>query len=242
MKLTPAEHFVAHQLLCKMHPNVKNLAYALVRMTGNPRTNNKLYGWMRKRVAAASSIILKRSLGDPDFRKKAREASIKALKDPRHRQKMSEIMTEVNKNVPKDEKKRRKNKNSQKSKEYHAKLDLEKKKELYEKINATKKKNGSYEKWASMVSENRKQYWEKVREEGTLSELTKRMVESRREKSGYTVSPEARKRLSAASRRMWEDRREKGGYKSTFVPNEEQRRKMSEASKAYWASKKKSKG
>jgi len=50
--LTPEEHYVSHQLLVKMYPNEKSLAWAAVRMTHhstNNRTNNKLYGWLKRR-------------------------------------------------------------------------------------------------------------------------------------------------------------------------------------------------
>ena len=58
VQLTPEEHFVAHQLLCKMHPEVKGLAYAVQAMTIDSPTNmkrsrNKLFGWIRRRYAAA---------------------------------------------------------------------------------------------------------------------------------------------------------------------------------------------
>lgn len=53
--LTPEEHYVAHQLLVKMHPGVKGLTYAVVVMTGNPHglRCNKLYGWLRRAHVAA---------------------------------------------------------------------------------------------------------------------------------------------------------------------------------------------
>jgi hypothetical protein len=50
--LTPEEHFVAHLLLVKIHPDHHGLVAAVVRMTGNsphPGTSNKLYGWVRRR-------------------------------------------------------------------------------------------------------------------------------------------------------------------------------------------------
>lgn len=52
VNLTPEEHYVAHQLLCKMHPNNGALAKAAQMMTCN-RPSNKLYGWVRKRHASA---------------------------------------------------------------------------------------------------------------------------------------------------------------------------------------------
>lgn len=53
--LTPEEHYVAHQLLCKMHPENFKLAKAAMMMTAQ-RPNNKVYGWLRRRHAKAQSI------------------------------------------------------------------------------------------------------------------------------------------------------------------------------------------
>lgn len=49
-RLTPEEHYVAHQLLVKIYPNHFGLVQAAQRMcTG--RSNNKLYGWLRRRLS-----------------------------------------------------------------------------------------------------------------------------------------------------------------------------------------------
>lgn len=54
-KLTPEEHFVAHQLLVKMHPGNLKLLHAAHMMTvcskSNEKRNNKEYGWLKKRRA-----------------------------------------------------------------------------------------------------------------------------------------------------------------------------------------------
>lgn len=51
--LTPEEHYVAHQLLVKLHPGNSKLLWAALAMTGsgrgNGRAGNKLYGWLRRR-------------------------------------------------------------------------------------------------------------------------------------------------------------------------------------------------
>lgn len=50
--LTPEEHFLAHQLLVKIYPNSPPLINAAVIMTTHhtkQRTNNKLFGWLRRR-------------------------------------------------------------------------------------------------------------------------------------------------------------------------------------------------
>lgn len=51
-KLTPEEHYVAHQLLIKIYPEVDALVYAAKRMTSSSdvlQRKNKLYGWLRRR-------------------------------------------------------------------------------------------------------------------------------------------------------------------------------------------------
>jgi hypothetical protein len=51
VRLTPEEHYVAHQLLTRMYPDSKGLVYAAVRMTqgsNNGTRSNKMYGWLRR--------------------------------------------------------------------------------------------------------------------------------------------------------------------------------------------------
>ena len=52
--LTPEEHFVAHQLLTKIHPTNIKLRFSLQAMlmdTGNRKRKNKAYGWVRRLVS-----------------------------------------------------------------------------------------------------------------------------------------------------------------------------------------------
>lgn len=56
VRLTPEEHYVAHQLLVKIY-NLPALVYAANMMTSTSNTTsrtNKLYGWLRKRLQAAA--------------------------------------------------------------------------------------------------------------------------------------------------------------------------------------------
>src|SRR5580704_18811987 len=59
VRLTPEEHYVAHQLLVKLYPGNTALIAAACLMTGKPspltgRTGgNKLHGWLRRRYAEA---------------------------------------------------------------------------------------------------------------------------------------------------------------------------------------------
>lgn len=57
VNLTPEEHYVAHQLLAKMHPENHPLLKAAQMMIPN-RPSNKLYGWIRRRYAAIQKIKL----------------------------------------------------------------------------------------------------------------------------------------------------------------------------------------
>lgn len=52
VKLTPEEHYVAHQLLVKMYPDNDLLVYAANKMTissKNTKRNNRRYGWLKRR-------------------------------------------------------------------------------------------------------------------------------------------------------------------------------------------------
>lgn len=52
--LTPEEHYVIHQLLIKMYPEVDSLVKAAVMMVPN-RPSNKLYGWLKRRFSIVQS-------------------------------------------------------------------------------------------------------------------------------------------------------------------------------------------
>jgi hypothetical protein len=56
--LTPEEHFVAHQLLVKMHPGNAKLVFAALAMTRG-RASNKRYGWLRRRFSRRMSEVWK---------------------------------------------------------------------------------------------------------------------------------------------------------------------------------------
>jgi hypothetical protein len=55
VKLTPEEHYVAHQLLVMMYPENDKLVYAARKMTMNTKStnrNNKEYGWLKRKHLA----------------------------------------------------------------------------------------------------------------------------------------------------------------------------------------------
>jgi hypothetical protein len=62
VQLTPEEHYLAHQLLIKIYPDVRGLASATQLMTvhhTDSRTTNKLFGWIRRKCADDSSAKMK---------------------------------------------------------------------------------------------------------------------------------------------------------------------------------------
>ena len=78
--LTPEEHYLAHQLLVKIHPDNVSLVYAARMMTiSSPkadRSKNKLFGWLRRKNSEAQK--------DKEFSEETRKKmSISALKKPR---------------------------------------------------------------------------------------------------------------------------------------------------------------
>lgn len=78
VRLTPEEHYVAHQLLCKLYPLNDDLAYAMLMMAnGGSKTvrSNKAYGWVRKRVSKARTGK-KRVLSDSARKKMSDSAKI----------------------------------------------------------------------------------------------------------------------------------------------------------------------
>lgn len=68
VRLTAREHFVAHQLLVKMHPEVRGLIFAANRMTHSAKGRsfgNRKYAWLRERHAIAMSAQMKNYYADP---------------------------------------------------------------------------------------------------------------------------------------------------------------------------------
>ena len=54
VRLTPEEHYLAHQLLVKIYPDNTGLVSAALMMTvdnskRNSRLNNKVYGWLKRK-------------------------------------------------------------------------------------------------------------------------------------------------------------------------------------------------
>ena len=63
VKLTPEEHYVAHQLLVKIYPDKPKLVFAAHKMCQG-RPGNKLYGWLRRKYSGELSRLGKQRIGE----------------------------------------------------------------------------------------------------------------------------------------------------------------------------------
>ena len=77
VKLTPEEHFLAHQLLVKMFPHNGKLVYACKAMSmsnNGKRVNMKMYGWLKRKFSETSSKTHKGKKESEETRRKKSEA------------------------------------------------------------------------------------------------------------------------------------------------------------------------
>lgn len=68
VKLTPEEHYLAHQLLVRIYPSVPGLVRAAICMSANPhgRRGNKSYGWLRRRYSVIASDHMRGRIKTPE--------------------------------------------------------------------------------------------------------------------------------------------------------------------------------
>ena len=76
VNLYPEEHYLAHLLLCKIHPGNQKLLYAAMNMTtgsmiNNGKRNNKAYGWLRRQYAESMSGDNNPARRNPNLQKEA---------------------------------------------------------------------------------------------------------------------------------------------------------------------------
>ena len=90
VNLTPEEHYLAHQLLVKIHSDNKSLIYALSAMcmsadSKNMIRNNKMYGWIKRKISESRKGIprseeTKQKLKIANLGKKASEETRQKLR------------------------------------------------------------------------------------------------------------------------------------------------------------------
>lgn len=104
VSLYPEEHFLAHQLLVKLHPTNVHLANAAMIMTihnTEARMNNKLFGWLRKRASETAK-------GRP--KSEETKAKMRKPKSAEHRANISKAQRANGGNGPAKHKEESKNK------------------------------------------------------------------------------------------------------------------------------------
>ncbi len=93
VRLTAREHFVAHQLLVKMHPEHPGLALAATflrkRRDGTEVGNSHAYGWLKERHARAVSEKMKAVWSNPEYREAGAERSRDLWSNPEYVAKLS---------------------------------------------------------------------------------------------------------------------------------------------------------
>lgn len=100
VKMTPEQHYLAHQLLIKIYPEEKSLVSALVRMSGNNgyRTN-KLYGWIKRKSADFISELHKGKPKSEEHKRKISDSMQGKKKSLTHRKNMSKAHQDRYKNM-----------------------------------------------------------------------------------------------------------------------------------------------
>jgi hypothetical protein len=106
VRLTPEEHYTAHQLLAKIYPENKKLWFAAHMMTvGLPKSRrNKAYGWVKRKLSAsmqgAGNHMYGRKLTDERKQKSARVGTKNAMFGKHHSDATKKKISEKNKGGP----------------------------------------------------------------------------------------------------------------------------------------------
>lgn len=91
VRLTAEEHYLAHQLLAKIHPDHLGLLSAAVLMAGGAnRAGNKQYGWIKRQLGRQMGNRLRGRRQQPDHVAKAAATRVGVPLSEEHRRKISE--------------------------------------------------------------------------------------------------------------------------------------------------------
>jgi len=93
VRLTPEEHFLAHQILVKLNPKNHKLICAALAMTmtrrGQKVANDKSYGWLRRQFGDSMAARKRGIPRLPEVREKLRKANLGKKASPEALAKMS---------------------------------------------------------------------------------------------------------------------------------------------------------
>jgi len=116
VKLTAEEHYTAHLLLAKIHNKDAKLIFAANMMTVSngihKRSNNKSYGWVRRKAAIASS---KREITDEHRNKlkekrKGRKPALGSIRSDEAKKQQSKSLKIAYENISKDKRREKSDK------------------------------------------------------------------------------------------------------------------------------------
>lgn len=191
VQLTPEEHYVAHQLLFKMHPTCRGLSYAMVMMTFNPHgaRKNKRYGWIKRRVSQARSSASMPWLSDPEYKVKHRAATLKALANPDVIKRRTEAMKKVFADPEFGKKISAANTGKRMSAEACANIAEAGRNRAPRKFSEQARKN---------MAEARKKTWAERRERGEHTLIAQKIKAARIENGTYNFSEEHRANIGKA--------------------------------------------
>jgi hypothetical protein len=180
VRLTAEEHFVAHQLLHKMYPEVRGLSFALIAMTGNINgRRNKLYGWIRRVAGLMSSEFMLELRNDPIYIAKHKAAMDKLRSDPAYRERMAAILSKAHKGRVK-------------SAEERANIAAAGRNRKPRKFSEQARLN---------MAEARKKVWQKRRETGEDKVIMAKTRATRFANGNYAMSEAQKIKVSEANRR-----------------------------------------
>jgi hypothetical protein len=107
VSLTPEEHYLAHLLLVKIHPDNKKLIYASHMMTVNSSTtnrNNKSYGFLRRQLSDQSKGKNNHMFGKKHSEERKKKSSMPGETNPfygkSHSSETKEKISKANKGKP----------------------------------------------------------------------------------------------------------------------------------------------
>lgn len=176
VQLTAEEHFVAHQLLRKMFPKVRGLAFAMVAMTGNAHghRNNKVYGWIRRDHIEMMSGAMKELWERPGYRERQQAAMDLVRKRPGYREQFSRI-----------------HRGRVKSEQERANISAARKGMKYKPMSDESRQR---------MSAARKKVWAERKANGTDKAVAAKIKETRIKNGTYAFSAEHRAAIGAAQK------------------------------------------
>ena len=174
--LTAEEHFLAHQLLVKMYPDVRGVVYAAIAMCGNPygKRSNKSYGWLRRAAAKATSLFMLELFEDPAHMAKHKAAVKKFTSTKEYREKISKL--------------------------HKGKIVSEQARANIADASRNRKPYTFTDKAKANISEALKRRWKVLKDSGAAKAISEKTRATRLANGSYAKSPEHRAKISEAQK------------------------------------------